>query len=197
MKRNLLSILLLGTGSFAMAQVNLQTLKNKNNVAQSISVFQTVNGKNNVNRKSNTGMTFPTSSNKISLNIIEQHKNKDGSFRFLSFERPEITQKNGIQLTHIEDKKNTFLKELDGLIHFSEGLSFENKNQSNQSDFIRLKQTFKQIPIFGKEVVLHFNENGRGTSFNGQYIENASKSDISFHNIKPIHLIYFRTILSE
>ena len=67
-----------------------------------------------------------------------------------------------------------------------------------------MKQTFKQIPIFGKEVVLHFNENGRGTSFNGQYIENASNSDISIHinknkalDLVKEHLISHQTKLVE
>jgi Zn-dependent metalloprotease len=86
-----------------------------------------------------------------------------------------IMAKKDIQVT-----ANEYLQELKPQLQIKRpdvGFSIRHsKTDQHNNMHVRLNQHYKNIPVYGAEVVLHFNASGEGESFNGNYY--AIEADI-------------------
>lgn len=145
-------------------------LSNDQNVTYPSSLFvkPVLQGKSN--------LTKISSNNTVSVNVTRQGAN--GLPRAIEFKRnPSNNGKNKIPK---ETRSKHFLKELSPYMNIKGKSDFKVNEQEEHR--VKLKQTYKGLDIYGKEIVLHFNEDGEGIFFNGVY----STSDFELDTIASI-----------
>jgi Zn-dependent metalloprotease len=122
--------------------------------------------------KGKSNLSIDPSSN-TSVKVTRQSMN--GLPRAIEFKRN--TSNNGKGKITRETRSKHFLNELAPYLNVSGKSDF--KVYEDDDLRTKLKQTYKGIDFYGKEIVLHFNEEGQGTFFTGVYSPGDFELDIA------------------
>ncbi|MEX2231603.1 MAG: M4 family metallopeptidase [Cyclobacteriaceae bacterium] len=158
--------------------------KKKKNISVSTATLNPVRIRSAAAKNSGARISTPPSLHKP---FIQQNKAKvfysgeTGLPSFINTPRDNSAGRGGV-LTNIPAACNDYLQELKPLLQIKrEDVNFsirQTKTGSDNNTRIRLDQHYKNIPVYGAEVVIHLNANGEGESFNGSYFNIEDNIDI-------------------